>query len=448
MPQFDSVETGYHNLWEEMDYAHPGMSRDTVIAAIDVIIAKGLQGRSQYEAVEKAIGVPWYWVLGVHYRESNFNFKTHLHNGDSLDGYTFHVPAGRPQVGHGPPFQWFESAIDALTMRGLDKIKDWTVERDLYEDEGYNGWGYFGRLNTPYVWSWSSLYSGGKVLRDHGPIENVYDQQCGIAVILKRMQERGIINLSVAVVSALIEMGPLPDQANRPFKYSGTITLDGTDYEYATGGLNRGSAPYGTWQITPDAIGPIGQSLGAIGMGGGEIEDPKYAGAPRIGIEIHPGNTDVAANLISEGCLVLRQSKFPAFKKQLLADVAKEPQYITISPNGHAVIAPSPQPKEPPVTTTTTTPAPATPAAAAPALNIGSLFMTLAPTLLNIVPSILSVTPLAGLAPVAQVLANVVTKSQPTGGVTGTPTNDILKLVADEAYAIAVAIDPTLPHTT
>ena len=55
----------------------------------------------------------------IHSLEAEFNFNTHLHNGDPLSAQTVHVPRGRPPTGN-PPFQWLDSAIDALTMHDLE----------------------------------------------------------------------------------------------------------------------------------------------------------------------------------------------------------------------------------------------------------------------------------------------------------------------------------------
>lgn len=194
---YATTHRGYGNMWRTADYAHPGMSQGQVLNQIDHIIDRGLAGRAHYELVEKLTNVPWYVVLAWHNRESSFNFSTHLHNGDTLSDFTHKVPAGRPQVGHGPPFTWEESAVDALRLKGLQTIDAWPIERILYESERYNGFGYFGRLNSPYVWSWSNKYHGGKFLHDHGPIENVYDPQCGCAVLFKRMSDRKIITLTM-----------------------------------------------------------------------------------------------------------------------------------------------------------------------------------------------------------------------------------------------------------
>ena len=137
-PTFDAAKLGYHNLWNKAQVTSTGAAAK---------VAKGIiADRERYEAAATAIGHPSIWPLigAIHNRESSRSFSTHLHNGDPLSGYTVHVPAGRPQVGHGPPFTWEESAKDALELQGWDKIAEWSLERWLYEAERYNGWGYLG----------------------------------------------------------------------------------------------------------------------------------------------------------------------------------------------------------------------------------------------------------------------------------------------------------------
>lgn len=222
MPTFESTRRGYGNLWRSIDYGKPGLSKDQIVAQIDAVIGRGLANRSRYETIMNLTGVPWAFVLALHNRESSLNLSTHLHNGDSLSDYTTHVPAGRPQVGHPPPFTWVESAVDALKMRALDKVERWSIERMLYEAEAYNGWAYFGHLASPYVWAFSSHYAGGKILRDHGPIENVYDPQLGVAILLYRMQERELITLTQ-------ETTPMPTTPAVP-----TIDLAAIDHTFDT----------------------------------------------------------------------------------------------------------------------------------------------------------------------------------------------------------------------
>ena len=173
-PTPEQTELGYHRMWDRAQLAA------NKVVAVNKIARAIRANRAAYEAVEHATGVPWFMIGAIHCRESDMDFSTHLHNGDSLKRRTTHVPAGRPKRG-GPPFRWYESAIDALTMppHQLDKVKAWSVERILYECEKYNGWGYLKRGNSPYLWSWTSEYHGGKFVRDGVYDPSHWDEQPG-----------------------------------------------------------------------------------------------------------------------------------------------------------------------------------------------------------------------------------------------------------------------------
>jgi lysozyme family protein len=143
--------------------------------------------RPRYEKVGQALGIPWWFVGITHALEASFNFKGHLHNGDPLAARTVQVPKGRPKKWN-PPNDWESSAIDALTMKGYARQKDWSVPRALYRFETYNGWGYRGRnVNTPYLWSFSKHYSKGKFVKDGKYDPSAVSKQCGAAVMLKAL---------------------------------------------------------------------------------------------------------------------------------------------------------------------------------------------------------------------------------------------------------------------
>src|SRR5262245_53443963 len=98
-------------------------------------------GRATYQHVADRLGIPW-WVVGaIHGLESTFSFETHLHNGDPLTGRTVNEPSGHPRAGQ-PPFTWLESAIDALTLKNLGGLDDWSIGPTLDRLEAYNGLGY------------------------------------------------------------------------------------------------------------------------------------------------------------------------------------------------------------------------------------------------------------------------------------------------------------------
>lgn len=185
-PDFASLKPKYRDLWtrsEILPERLPSIQRAARLV---------LSNKDRYETVEKRTGVPWFLIGCLHLREADCNFHCHLHNGDPLTARTYHVPAGRPIKGN-PPFTWEDSAVDALTLRGLPLVKGWSIERVAYEAEGYNGWGYYfkGRL-SPYDWSGDSLdgkheEASGKYIRDHVFDPSVIDSQPGVMSVLKVM---------------------------------------------------------------------------------------------------------------------------------------------------------------------------------------------------------------------------------------------------------------------
>jgi len=143
----------------------------------------------QYAETSTATGVPIIFIAITHSLEASSNFNKHLHNGDPLTARTVQVPAGRPKAGN-PPFTWTESAIDALELKGYDKVTDWSIPAMLGLFERYNGLGYQKRgVLSPYLWSWSNLYTAGKYVADGHFDPNAVSQQCGAAVLLKLLSE-------------------------------------------------------------------------------------------------------------------------------------------------------------------------------------------------------------------------------------------------------------------
>jgi lysozyme family protein len=147
-------------------------------------------GQPNYQLVEREVGVPWVFVAVIHGMECGFNFAGHLHNGDRLTARTVNVPKGRPKNSE-PPFTWLQSALDALRMKKLDSVTDWSVPHMLYLLEGYNGFGYRRRaMPSPYLWSFSNVYEKGKFVMDGKFDPNAVSKQCGAALMLKAILGR------------------------------------------------------------------------------------------------------------------------------------------------------------------------------------------------------------------------------------------------------------------
>ncbi len=194
--------------------------RQERMSDVDRIVDAVLSNKPRYEEVSATIQAPWYFVAAIHNMEASGRFDRHLHNGDPLTARTLHVPAGRPLTGS-PPFTWEVSAVDALEMRKINTLGDWSLSRLLYELEGYNGWGYrlfHPHVKTPYLWSFSNHYQSGKYIADGTWSDTAVSKQCGAAVILRRLQERG-------------EIGPLTGKApTEPvLRYSPSIVVQRAD---------------------------------------------------------------------------------------------------------------------------------------------------------------------------------------------------------------------------
>jgi lysozyme family protein len=143
------------------------------------------QGEASYRQVQSELAIAWPFVGVIHAMECGFNFYGHLHNGDPLTARTVHVPKGRPATAE-PPYTWLQSALDALRLKRLDQVTDWSVPHMLYLLEGYNGFGYRRRgVPTPYLWSFSNIYESGKFVLDGKFDPLAVSKQCGAALMLK-----------------------------------------------------------------------------------------------------------------------------------------------------------------------------------------------------------------------------------------------------------------------
>jgi lysozyme family protein len=206
-PSFASTQPKYRRLWNS--------ARLTRSSQADAAIGKILPNRWRYESVEAKTGVPWYFIAVTHMRESSNNFKGVLHNGEHIIGTgrkTRLVPKGR-----GPFSSWEEAAIDALRLKGLHKIKDWSLERVLYECERFNGWGYHnkGRV-SPYVWAGTNHYVSGKYVADGVYDSGHVDTQLGVAIVLKKLEAKGF------------RVDPKPNARSEPEPVPPPPDIDGT----------------------------------------------------------------------------------------------------------------------------------------------------------------------------------------------------------------------------
>lgn len=201
MPTFESMAKGYANLWAKMTIRPEHQN------AVHALVALITRNKTSYDPIAAQIGCPWWFIGIVHRLEAGGDFSAYLGNGQPLSRVTTAVPIGRG------PFSSFEAgALDALYLEGIDKITDWSIPRALYQFEKYNGFGYGQHnINSPYVWSFSNLYSVGKFGSDGHYDAGLVSQQCGAAVILRAMIDMGYVT-EIPVIIATVPKGATMDE--------------------------------------------------------------------------------------------------------------------------------------------------------------------------------------------------------------------------------------------
>lgn len=208
---FAEMKDEYASLWSQIQV------RPERAAEIQHIFSKVTNPASKvhYQNVETAIGVPWYVVAMIHNLEASRRFDRHLHNGDPLTDRTVHVPKNRPTKGN-PPFTWEGSAKDALEFDKLTNISPWTIERIAFELEKFNGHGYRNHhphVKSPYLWSFSNIYTCGKYIADGQWSETAVSDQCGAMVLLHYMISQGEITVPSEGAAPQPEHLPAPPSA-------------------------------------------------------------------------------------------------------------------------------------------------------------------------------------------------------------------------------------------
>ncbi len=200
MLSFESIAREYATLFDSMEITRGSVVASQVKRIMDFIDA--------YKEVEAKTGVPWVVIGIMDLRESGGGACRHLHNGDSLRKRTVNVPSNRPKPGTGP-FTFLDSACDAVQIKGLHKITEWTIERMAYEFERYNGFGYrqYRSMRSPYLWGGTSHQQPGKYIRDGVFDKTVMDKQIGCMPLLKEL-----CDVAGVVIPSMYDATPDPDK--------------------------------------------------------------------------------------------------------------------------------------------------------------------------------------------------------------------------------------------
>lgn len=263
MPTFQELRGEYAALWSRMNIVL------NKVGAVDATANKLLRNKARYVKAEKLTGVPWYMIAALHERESSADFSTQLAQGDPLNRVSTNVPAGR-----GPFSTWEDGARDALvTLKHLDQVKEWPIERIAYECERYNGWGYRNHgAPSAYLWSFSDIYNGGKYVADGVWSSSAVDKQCGTMPLIKRMAE---LDSDITITS-------VPADPNwRPTLQNGAIGSYVVELQQALGVTADGDFGAATERAVMDY-----QS--ARGLGADGIVGPKTWAAIRSGEPAKP----------------------------------------------------------------------------------------------------------------------------------------------------------------
>jgi len=171
--------------------------------ALDVVVASFKRNEARYQKIQamRTNGVPAPIIFCMHYRESDNDFKCHAHEGSPLTHRTRDVPKGRLPFPAAPPFTFEQSAEDAYYVCDKLQLANWhSLQSAMDKLESFNGFGYRtrrpfifdGKGVSSYLASGTSLYRGGKFIRDGVYSATAMDGQLGCIAILKRMQQRGI----------------------------------------------------------------------------------------------------------------------------------------------------------------------------------------------------------------------------------------------------------------
>ena len=169
----------YLNLWQRC-VVNPDSS-----SQIDAAVKRIKSHEALYQQAVAGTKIPWFCVGIIDEMECGCDQTKHIHNGDPLMKRTVQVPAGRPTSGDGP-FTKLESITDWIQLKHWNQWHDWDVASILFRFEANNGFAYRNyRVNTPYLWSGSNLYTAGKFIKDRVYSKTAISKQIGAALLLK-----------------------------------------------------------------------------------------------------------------------------------------------------------------------------------------------------------------------------------------------------------------------
>jgi len=189
-----SLREDYEKLWGTMVVKEN--------QRLDIIVARILAEKGQYELVELATGVPWYVIGCIHYMEASLNFKRQILNGQRWNKKTTLVPKGK-----GPWGTWYEASVEAMRKLNRDMVTElgvtfqWDIPSICYAFEDHNGWGYrryHKKVKSPYLWSFTNHYVQGKYVADGRWSSEAVSKQLGTMAIIKKLKPEPTWNINLS----------------------------------------------------------------------------------------------------------------------------------------------------------------------------------------------------------------------------------------------------------
>lgn len=172
------------------------------------------RNKSRYEEVSKGlaakgVGMTPEQVAAIHWREGSGNFGKSIANGQSLS-----KPArldGRMGTGgatYTAGTSWEQNAVEVMShkvgeKRAPNNGSTWDNSTFYTFAERFNGTGYKKKgIASPYVYSGTTTYTGGKYVADGKFDPNVKDRQNGVAVLVSSLQAKQSGSTAQSGVSA------------------------------------------------------------------------------------------------------------------------------------------------------------------------------------------------------------------------------------------------------
>jgi lysozyme family protein len=185
-PVVNESKPNWHYIATKIQIDHDAIEK------VQYWVGRARTAKERYQDVSLRLGglIPWEFIAFLHYRESSLSFDGVLHNGQRIIGTnkkTTWVPKGR-----GPFLTWEEAAIDALKLKGFERMRRWKLGDCLERSERNNGLGYRRRTGdmgkvelSPYVAAYTTYHDeDSKYVSDGRYSRNAPEAQLGCAAFM------------------------------------------------------------------------------------------------------------------------------------------------------------------------------------------------------------------------------------------------------------------------